>query len=210
VANYVAAPDTELAAPPDIEEMQSEDAVENDTLTDDATSETPSADAAAFRRRLGRRTALVVAVLIVVALAGLVGWLGKRAYESHRSAQQRALFLQVARQGALNLTTISYTEVDADIRRILDSSTGAFHDDFQQRAQPFIDFVKQAQSKSEGTVTEAGLESVQADNAQALVAVTVKTSNAGAAQQQPRTWRMRISVQQVGDGAKVSNVEFVP
>jgi Mce-associated membrane protein len=43
-----------------------------------------------------------------------------------------------------------------------------------------------------------------------LVAVTVKTSNAGAPDQQPRSWRMRISVQKVGDEAKVSNVEFVP
>ncbi|WP_342743211.1 MULTISPECIES: hypothetical protein [Mycobacterium] len=42
-----------------------------------------------------------------------------------------------------------------------------------------------------------------------LVAVTVKTSTAGAAEQQPRRWRMRISVQKVGDGATVSNVEFV-
>jgi Mce-associated membrane protein len=38
----------------------------------------------------------------------------------------------------------------------------------------------------------------------------VKTSNAGAAQQEPRAWRMRITVQKVGDDAKVSQVEFVP
>jgi Mce-associated membrane protein len=43
-----------------------------------------------------------------------------------------------------------------------------------------------------------------------LVAVSVKTSNAGAADNQPRGWRMRISVQKIGDQAKVSNVEFVP
>jgi Mce-associated membrane protein len=43
-----------------------------------------------------------------------------------------------------------------------------------------------------------------------LVAVTVKTSNAGAAEQEPRAWRMRLTVKKVGDEAKVSNVEFVP
>ena len=43
-----------------------------------------------------------------------------------------------------------------------------------------------------------------------LVAVTVRTSNAGAPDQAPRAWRMRISVEKVGDEAKVSNVEFVP
>jgi Mce-associated membrane protein len=70
--------------------------------------------------------------------------------------------------------------------------------------------VKQAQSKSVGTVTAAGLESASADQAEVLVAVSVKTSNAGAADNQPRAWRMRISVQKIGDQAKVSNVEFVP
>ena len=34
-----------------------------------------------------------------------------------------------------------------------------FYDDFHKRAQPFVDVVKQAQSKSVGTVTEAGVES---------------------------------------------------
>jgi Mce-associated membrane protein len=160
-------------------------------------------------QRHGVRLALTAALLIVVALGTLVGWLGFRAHESHQRAQQREVFLAAARQGALNLTTISYTEVDADIKRILDSATGAFRDDFQKRSQPFVEVVKQAQSKSQGTITQAGLESVQGASAQALVAVAVTTSNAGAAEQQPRAWRIRVSVQMVGDTAKVSNVEFV-
>jgi Mce-associated membrane protein len=59
-------------------------------------------------------------------------------------------------------------------------------------------------------VTEAGLESETADTGQALVAVTVTTSNAGTPQPEPRGWRLRVFVQKVGDLAKVSNVEFVP
>jgi Mce-associated membrane protein len=161
-------------------------------------------------RHHGLRVALTAAVLIVAALSALAGWLGLHAHESHQRAQQRAMFLEAARQGALNLTTISYTEVDADIKRILDSSTGAFYADFQKRSLPFVEVVKQAQSKSLGTITEAGLESMQGDNAQALVGVSVTTSNAGAAQPQPRVWRMRISVQNIDGTAKVSKVEFVP
>jgi Mce-associated membrane protein len=95
------------------------------------------------------------------------------------------------------------------VARILDSATGTFHDDFQKRSQPFIQVVKQAQSKTEGTVTAAGLESVNGDSAQVLVAVSVKTTNAGAPEQQPHAWRMRIDVQKVNDGVKVSNVGFV-
>jgi Mce-associated membrane protein len=154
--------------------------------------------------------ALVIGSLVAVSLAGLAGWLGFRAYQSDKAEQQRQLFLEVGRQGALNLTTISDTEADTDVQRILDSATGTFYDDFQKRSPAFSEVVKQAQSKSQGTVTAAGLESDDGNQGQVLVAVTVKTSNVGAAEQEPRGWRMRIGVQKVGDGAKVSNVEFVP
>jgi Mce-associated membrane protein len=156
------------------------------------------------------RLATIVGLVVVVALAGLTGWLGFRTYESHKADEQRKLFVQVGRQGALNLTTIDWQHADADVQRILDSATGTFYDDFQKRAQPFIEVVKQAQSKSVGTIAEAGLETESENEAQVLVAVTVKTSNAGAPEQEPRAWRMRISVEKVGDEAKVANVEFVP
>ena len=153
--------------------------------------------------------ALVVVLAIVVVLAGLCGWLAYRARQSHVADQQRAMFLAAARQEAVNLTTISYSEIDADIKRIIDSATGSLRDDFQKRSPAFVDVVKQAQSKSVGTVTAAGVESVSGDQAQVLVALAVKTSNAGAPEEQPRGWRMRINVSRVGDGVKVSDVAFV-
>ncbi|HEY0225380.1 MAG TPA: hypothetical protein VGC05_03085, partial [Mycobacterium sp.] len=128
----------------------------------------------------------------------------------HGQDHHRQVCLQAARQGALNLTTIDYREVNADIQRILDSTTGAFHNDFSQRSEPFIDTVKQAQSTSVGTITAAGLESMTDREAQVLVAVSVKSSLAGVQQAQPRAWRMRINVETVGDEMKVSNVAFVP
>lgn len=153
--------------------------------------------------------ALVAGALVVTVLAGLTGWLGFRAYQKHEVQARRDLFVQVARQGAVNLTTINYTEVDADVQRIIDLATGAFREDFEQRSKPFIEVVKAAQSKSEGTVTDAGLESQRGDAAQVLVAVAVKSRTA-AGEEAPREWRMRIEVRSVGDDAKVSNVVFVP
>jgi Mce-associated membrane protein len=154
---------------------------------------------------------IAVGVAIIVALAGLGGWLGYRVHQDHQVQAQRNLYVQVARQTAINLTTINYTEVDADIKRVLDSATGAFHDEFQNRSQPFVEVVKKVQSKSEGTIAEAGLLSYTKDQAQVLVAVSVKTSMAAApADQEPRRWRMRLTVDKTGDSAKVSNVEFVP
>jgi Mce-associated membrane protein len=164
------------------------------------------------RRGPGRalRLALVASTVVVVVLGGLTGFVWFGAHQTAVAAQQREVFLQAARQAAIDLTAISYSRAEADVARILDSATGSFHDDFQKRSQPFIDVVKKAQSDSQGSVTAAGVESVEGDKASVIVAVSVKTSNAAVPEQQPRGWRMRLNVEKVGDAAKVSDVAFVP
>lgn len=156
------------------------------------------------------RLAGVIGLVVVLGLGGLVGWLGVRTYEMRQDQELRELFLRVGRQGAINLTTIDWQNVNNDIQRILDSATGPFYEDFSKRSQPFIDVVKKVQSKSVGTVTEAGIESMTGNEARVLVAISVKTSNLGAEDQPLRSWRMRLDVQRVDDGAKISNVLFVP
>lgn len=156
------------------------------------------------------RLATVLGLVMAVGFAGLGGWLGFRDYQTHRVQQERELLIQVGRQGALNLTTIDWQHADADIHRILESATGAFYDDFSKRSKPFVEVVQKAQSKSVGTVTGAGLESQSGDQAQVLVAVSVKTTSLGAAEPDSRHWRMRMSVQKIGSDAKISDVAFVP
>ena len=224
MADNDAAPDGELseeASPPDATaEAVADNDVANEDATDveaeqeneaDAKDDTEGDDeqAPAKARMSHVRLATILGLVTVVALAALCGWLGFRAYQSRTAADERNMFLQVGRQAALNLTTIDFEHADADVQRILDSATGTFYDDFQARAQPFKEVVKQAKSKSVGTIAEAGVESETEDGADVIVAVTVKTSNAGAAEQEPRAWRMRITVQKVGDEAKVANVRFV-
>jgi Mce-associated membrane protein len=222
LSKSTATEETSTATEPDASGSEISDAAVTDAVTDGgedsadydeeaADEEASDEEAAPAKPRMSHvKLATIAGLVLVVALAALTGWLGFRTYQSHQAEEQRNLFLQVGRQGALNLTTIDFQQADQDVQRILDSATGTFYDDFQKRAQPFVEVVKQAQSKSVGTIAEAGLESESADGAQVLVAVTVKTSNAGAPDQAPRAWRMRLSVQKVGDEAKVSNVEFVP
>jgi Mce-associated membrane protein len=196
--------DSELPVDEDIGHAE-DNAPESDVDDADGASPTKSK-----KRISDPRRALLLGLAVVVVLAALVGWFGYRAHQSQQAQAQRSQFIQAARQGALNLTTIDWQRADADVQRILDSSTGEFYDDFAKRSQPFIELVKQAKSTSVGTVSEAGLESQTADTAQVLVAVSVTTSYAGAPQPNPHAWRMRISVQTAGDQVKVSNVEFVP
>lgn len=155
------------------------------------------------------RLALGMGLVTIVAMTALASWLGYQAHQSHQASEQRQLYLQVARQGALNLTTIDWQHADGDVQRILDSATGRFYDDFSKRSQPFVDVVKKVKSKSVGTIAEAGLESQSREGAQVLVAISVKTALADAPDQNPRAWRMRITVRKVGSDLKISDVEFV-
>ncbi len=155
------------------------------------------------------RSAILVGLVVIAALAALVGWSGFRLFQSQQAQAQRSQFVQVARQGALNLTTIDWQHADADVHRILDGATGEFYDDFAKRSQPYIDVVKQFRAKTVGTIKEAGLESETADSARALVAVSVVTSSADEPGETPREWRIRIDVRKVDHQLKVSNVGFV-
>lgn len=189
-------------------ESEDSDFADSDLADSDAESDVPAVESKPGGSHV--RLALIAGLVAVVALAALTGWLGFRANQSRESDAQRQLFLQVGRQGALNLTTLNFETIDSDVQRLLDSATGTFYDDFQNRAPSFIEVVKQVKSKSVGTVTEAGLESETPTEAQVLVAVTVKSELVGQPEQAPRSWRMRILVQKVADETKVSNVEFVP
>lgn len=195
------------------------EAVTEESSGDDAAvtdADPTSNDRMDVHTRLGRvwkspsALAMITGMLFISAVTGLVCWLMIRTHQSNEQAAQRNLFLQVGQQSALNLTTIDWQNADSDVQRILSGATGDFYNEFASRSQPFIEVVKQAKSQSVGTVTAAGIESASPDAAQILVAVQVKTSNDGVPEQQPRAWRMRISVQKAGEQVKVSNVEFVP
>lgn len=149
-------------------------------------------------------------IAAVVALAALNIFGLYRDQQARRVEQRNASMVQAASDGMVDLTTIDHKQVDQDVQRILDSSTGTFHDDFAKNTASFADAAKKAQSTSVGTVSEAGLESAADDRGQVLVALTVMTSNRGVPEQQPRTWRTRVTVADVSGHFKVAAVEFIP
>jgi Mce-associated membrane protein len=187
---------------------------DGDPDTETGSGDWPQSDdgllASPKRRRSLTLIAAGVTVVAIAVLAGLAGRFEYQARHERRAAEQVAALLQAGRQAALNLTTIDYNEADADITRALDSATGEFKDEFQRNSAGFADVVRKAQATTVGTVTAAGVEFIDGDSAQILVALSVKTTNAGAPEQQPRLWRMRITMHKQGDDAKVSNVSFVP
>lgn len=205
--------DSDTTRPPDSENIEdTESGCNTDDVDDDATDATERDDTPppGDNTTTSRRTIALFSAALIAVLTVLVAWLAFRDARAHQAQAERGAFLRAAQQGALDLTTIDYQHAEADVHRILDRATGDFYDDFTKRSQPFIDVLKQTQAKTVGTVTQAGLVSENGDTAEALVAVSVQTTNAGQPEPTPREWRMRISVQKTEHTVKLSNVGFVP
>lgn len=154
-----------------------------------------------------RSTVTIVVLSLLLALTLAAGYFDHRARARDQFGREA---LAAATQGLVSLTSVDHQQVDADVQRILDSSTGAFRDDFERRAQSFADAARTARSVSVGTVTEAGVQSLEGDSGRVLVAMTVMTSNAGVPERTPRAWRTVVTVTDTDEGMKVSKVEFIP
>ena len=163
--------------------------------------------------RKSHAVAVLIPLLLVVLLSGagaMAVWGPKLVVRGTAGAPSWQPFVDAGRQMAVDLTTISAESVDTDVQRVLDGSTGEFHDDFSKQVAAFSDVVKAAQSNSVGTANAAALESVDGGTANVLVSVGVKTTKANQSDPESKSWRMRLVVQRVGAGYKVSKVEFVP
>lgn len=155
------------------------------------------------------RLGLTAGLIAVTVLLALDGWLAHRADQEHRHLLERTAFLEAGRQAALDLTSVEYTRVEADVQRILAASTGSFRADFERRSPPFVEEVLRTKSTSVGQIVEAAVESVAGEQAKVIVAVRVTTTRDGSSDQRVKSWRMRVSVSRTGAGFKVSNVEMI-
>jgi Mce-associated membrane protein len=151
--------------------------------------------------------ALVLLVCAAGAASGYMVW-------AHRAAvadrQQAAEFVAAARQSVITLMSLNFQNAQQDVQRVVDTSTGEFHDDFEQRAKDFTSVIEESKVITTANVNNAALQSMSGDAAVVLVAASSKVTNAAGAVQEPRAWRLIVTVARDGDELKMSRVEFVP
>ncbi|MFG1932556.1 hypothetical protein ACGFK1_18220 [Mycobacterium sp. NPDC048908] len=210
------APDAPKPAVAD-DEPQASVAVE---LTEPTVAVGDDAAADVTAEPVGKRPSLVLRVLKVVttvvaiaATAALIT-LSVLMVISHRQQaaeqQNRAEFTAAARQSVVTLMSLDFNKAKEDVQRIIDNSTGQFHDDFKNEAEDFIKVTQDSKVVTEVTVNATGVESMTDNSAVVLVSASSRVTNAAGAKQEPRSWRLSVNLERVGDQIKMSKVEFVP
>ncbi|MFV8320440.1 hypothetical protein [Mycobacterium sp. 23] len=154
--------------------------------------------------------AKVVAVLLILGFSGLSTYFMWQHHEATEREQKAAAFIAGAKKGVVNMTSLDFKKAKEDVQRVIDSSTGEFRDDFQQRAADFTKVVEQSKVVTEGTVNAAAIESMDGRTAQVLVSATSRVTNSAGAKDEPRAWRLRVTVTEEDGQYKMSKVEFVP
>jgi Mce-associated membrane protein len=165
-------------------------------------------DVAPVRPRRLRIAALVVALTVALAAAGMFGhrWYGDRSLES---AQQAAL--AAAKQTTVNFVSVSAASVDRDLQRITAGATGEFKDQFTQGQPKVREAVVENKVDSRGAVLRAALVSGDRRTAVVLLAVDATVKNVKAPDGRVAHYRIQVDMtRDAGSGAwLVSQLQFV-
>lgn len=114
--------------------------------------------------------AVLVAVLLVATL--VLAWVVKGHRDDREALEAaREAALRAGRQAILNLDALSAATVDADLKRVVDGSTGDFKKQFVQAQGDLKSLVVARKTVSKGTILSAGVVRADLDTATVLVAV---------------------------------------
>ena len=150
----------------------------------------------------------LTAVLLLAAVA-VTATLGRSAWQQQRDAGDRAAALAAGRQIAVNFVTMDAASFDADTKRVLDASTGAFRKEYASTLAQLKPVVTANKTVSTVERAEASLVSGDEDSAKVIVGVVAPTSNASTPKPEKKTYRLRLDLVKVGDAWKVSTLDFV-
>lgn len=178
------------------------------TAGSDAAAAPPAARRTAVPARL---VAMALAALLTTALLAATGFMLWQHQQAARQHHRAAEYAAAARQGVVNLMSIDYATAQDSVQRVLDSSTGRFRSNFAETADDFVKALKDEKIVTKATVNEAAVESMTDDSAVVMVSATSRRDGPQAPedQQQPRLWRVVLTLQRDGDQIKMSGVEFV-
>lgn len=170
-----------------------------------------TAPAAAGSRALRGLVVPLIAALAAVALLASTGYMLWQHHTAGQERRQQAEYAAAARQGVINLMSVDFATAKDTVQRVIDGSTGRFRSNFEETADDFVKAVQEEKIVTRASVNDAAVESVNGDTAVVLVSATSEREGPQAPkeQQQPRVWRVVVTLQRDGDQMKMSGVDFV-
>ena len=162
-----------------------------------------------IRTALWAWPAATVAAVASGALIGVGAFLVWHHHEQDAVDARRAEFTAAANTGVVNLLSMDFTKGDADLQRLIDSTTGEFRYDFENSRGAFLNVLRSSKATTTATIKASAVAEMGRDSALVLVAAGSEVSNTAAAKQPPRAWRLAVTVRRDGDQIKMSKVEFV-
>ncbi|WP_144418333.1 hypothetical protein [Mycobacterium sp. EPa45] len=177
--------------------------------TEDATADVVPAKPKK-KRSWAKILVAAAAILVIIGLLSGTGYMVWKHRDAETQRHRTAEFAAAARQGVVNLMSMDFNQAKESVQRVIDDSTGKFKSNFQDGADDLIKAMTDAKVVTKVTVNDAAVETMDKDSAVVLVAATSQRTGPDAPKedQQPRVWRVVISLQREGDQLKVSDVEF--
>lgn len=149
-----------------------------------------------------------LAALLVGALVSTV-FLAVDVSRAESEDSGRAEALHVARQLAVNFTTLDYRSYDSDMQRVRELTADEFAEQSEDIFGQLRQLVQQNQMVSKGAVKEAGLVSYDSDSARALVAANSTVSNVATEQPEERYYRFMVDLSREEAGWRVVDLQIV-
>ncbi|AVZ40866.1 MULTISPECIES: hypothetical protein [unclassified Dietzia] len=124
-----------------------------------------------------RSTARIVSALVVVALVAACAWLGYLVWSDHREDELRRSAAEDATRLVVQLASYDHADVDANIEAVVAESTPEFADRYREVSEGLRELLANGQGTSTGTVTHAGVQSVDTERAVVLVFLDQEITN---------------------------------
>lgn len=156
-----------------------------------------------------RPARILIAVLsgVLAVLVGAGVWVGAQARDVQGRAGDRQAALLAAGTHAKNLVSLDYRTVDSDLRRIVETSTGAARAEYSANAAKLESTTLESKVVQQGVLRATGLVSMTATTARVLVVADVEIRWDGSdSPPEERFYRWQMDVSKVGELWLVSKV----
>ena len=164
----------------------------------------------AFARR--PRTTVALLVVVVLLLGGAAAMLWREQHRDELVDRARSTAVEVAGSRTAELLSYEHSSVDAKVRRVADSLTRGFRDEYSQLMTEVVaPAAKQQQVTTTAKVSAASVISATPQRAVCLLFVNQTTEAGKGEQRAPRVSgsRVRVSLQRVDGRWLVSGLEPV-